>query len=82
MVEKKEQIVAEFADILIKNITKYVEEHDDEIGDAIVTDELTDCVEKIEDVFGCEIFGDNVNEEFNEMFPRIMIDCLQKHYIQ
>ena len=82
MEEKKEQAVAEFADILIKNSIKYLEEHDDEIGDAIITDELMDCVEKIEDVFGGEIFGDNVNEEFNEMFPRIVIDHLDKYYIQ
>ena len=77
MEEKKEQIVAEFADIFIKNVTKYVEENVDEICDAIITDELMDCVEEIEEVFGCEIFSGNVNEEFNEMFPRILFDRLK-----
>jgi len=77
MEEKKEQAVAEFVNVAIGNIAKYFEDHEDEIADAIVTDELMDCVEKIEDVFGCEIFGDNTSEEFNEMLPRILCDRLK-----
>ena len=79
MEEKKEQAVAEFADIVIKNITKYVVDHEDELADAIITDELDDSIDKIEDAFGCEVFGRSDNEEFNEMFPRILMDRLSNY---
>lgn len=80
MEEKKEQAVVEFVNVAIRNIDKYFEDHEDEIADAIVTDELVDCSFRVDEAFGCDVFGDN--EEFNEMLPRILIDCLEKYYIQ
>lgn len=82
MEEKKEQEVTKLVDTIITSVANYIKEHINEMLDDIVTDDVEECMENVEEVFGCEIFSGNVNEEFNEMFPRILIDCLEKYYIQ
>ena len=77
MEEKKEQAVTRFVDTVITSVATYIKEHFNEMLDGIVTDDVEECMENVEEVFGCEIFSDNVNEEFNEMAFRILFDRLK-----